>query len=84
MFGQPQDGDYIEVIPAYGRDYKNKKEIEADLVAGKDFQLTTTRQYLTLTDMVAHNFRVIVRYGNQMKVTDMTALVAKTIKASKN
>lgn len=74
---QPQDGEYIEVLPAYGRDYKNKKEIEADLLDGKDFQLTTTRQYLSIRDMKTHQYRVIVRYGKQMKTADMTAVVKK-------
>ena len=83
MFGQVQDGDYIEVLPAYGRDYKNKKEIEVDLVANLDFQLSTTRQYISLTEMVAHQYRVIVRYGNQLKVADMTPVITKAIKASK-
>ena len=29
--------NYIEVLPAYGRDYKNHKEIQTDWDAGKDF-----------------------------------------------
>lgn len=84
MFGQPQDGEYIEVIPAYGRDYKNKKEIVEDLTNGKDFQLTTTRQYINLPQMVEHQFRVIVRYGKLMKTADMTATVTVAIKNAKN
>ncbi len=27
----------IGVVPAYGRDYKSKKEVQADIDAGKDF-----------------------------------------------
>jgi len=27
----------MTLVPAYGRDYKSKKAIEADLAAGKDF-----------------------------------------------
>lgn len=27
----------MNVIPAYGRDYKSKKAVEADWAAGKDF-----------------------------------------------
>lgn len=27
----------LTLTPAYGKDYKSKKEIEADLLAGKDF-----------------------------------------------
>jgi hypothetical protein len=77
MFGQPQDGDYIEVMPAYGRDYKNQKEVIADLKAGKDFQLTTTRQYINLPQMQEHQFRVIIRYGKLMKVMDATNYIGK-------
>lgn len=28
---------YVNLSPAYGRDYKSKKEVETDLLAGKDF-----------------------------------------------
>jgi hypothetical protein len=30
---------FLHVVPAYGRDYKSKKEILADWEAGKDFQI---------------------------------------------
>lgn len=73
----PNDGDWIEVVPAYGRDYKNKAEIEADLLAGKDFKLTTTGQYLNLAQIREHQFKLIVRYNRGMKVTDMSAVVSK-------
>lgn len=76
MFGTPQDGDYIEVVPAYGRDYKNQAEVKAALLDGKDFQLTTTRQYIAIREMKAHNFRVIVRYGKLMKTADMSKVVS--------
>lgn len=29
---------YMELIPAYGRDYKNKKEVETAFREGKDFE----------------------------------------------
>jgi hypothetical protein len=79
----PQDGEYIEVIPAYGRDYKSKSEIEADLVANRDFQLSTTRQYINLEQMVEHQFRVIVRYSKLEKVADMTPVITRAIKIAK-
>lgn len=69
---QPVDGEYIEVLPAYGRDYKNKAAIIEDMLAGRDFQLSTTRQYLNIDTIRAHQYRVIVRYGKLMKVTDVT------------
>ena len=30
---------FLTVVPAYGRDYKNKKEVEKDWVDGKDFRI---------------------------------------------
>lgn len=30
---------YLTIVPAYGRDYKSKKEVEAAWEAGKDFQI---------------------------------------------
>lgn len=73
----PVDGDYIEVTPAYGRDYKSKAAILEDLFANKDFVLTTTQQYLNMNQMWDHKFRVIVRYGKNMKTADVTKDIAK-------
>lgn len=33
--------EYMTVVPAYGRDYKSKKEVQADWDAGKDFLIQT-------------------------------------------
>ena len=30
---------YLTIVPAYGRDYKSGKEVQADWEAGKDFQI---------------------------------------------
>lgn len=30
---------FLHVVPAYGRDYKSKKELLADWNAGKDFRI---------------------------------------------
>lgn len=30
---------YLTVVPAYGRDYKSKKEVQAAWDAGQDFQI---------------------------------------------
>ena len=70
-----QPGDYIEVMPAYGRDYKNQKEIVADLKDGKDFQMTDTRQYINIDEMRKNQFRVIIRYGKLMKVMDASKYI---------
>ena len=32
---------YLTLIPAYGRDYKSKKEVMADWNAGKDFVIAS-------------------------------------------
>lgn len=41
------------VVPAYGRDYKSKKEVLADFLAGKDFRLETFNQsfYFNIQDL---------------------------------
>lgn len=59
----------MTILPAYGRDYKNKAEIQAALDADKDFltselnsQLINKSQLLEL----GHT-SVVVRYGNQRK-----------------
>lgn len=65
---------YIEVIPAYGRDYKNQKDAQADWKAGKDFQISEPGvgtgcrygQYVTRNE--AKDLSVIIRYGNLQKV----------------
>lgn len=41
---------YLSVTPAYGRDYKSKKEVLADWEAGKDFQLQPSGQYMSIRD----------------------------------
>lgn len=32
---------YITLVPAYGKDYKSKKEVLADWTEGKDFQIAS-------------------------------------------
>jgi len=54
--------DWIEVIAAYGRNYSNQAEIQADWNANKDFRVpygpVTNKQ-----DCDEAGIRVIVRYG---------------------
>ena len=59
---------WIEVIPAYGRDYKNQKDARADWHAGKDFRDATTRQYLNKQDADSLGLKVIIRYNRNTKV----------------
>jgi len=59
---------FIEVAPAYGRDYKNQAQVKADWNAGMDFQDLLTRSYINKQDAKALGVEVIIRYANYMKV----------------
>jgi len=62
--------NYQTVIPAYGRDYKNKAEVAADFKNGKDFQLQSLRYgrgYCSIRDF-APGVVVNVRYARLTKV----------------
>ena len=56
------------IRPAYGRDYKNVKELKEDLAAGKDFQLCATGQYCSIRDFPAGT-EVLVRYKKSLQTT---------------
>ena len=60
--------NYIEVIPAYGRDYANQAQVKADWNAGMDFQDALTRSYVNKQDATALGLKVIIRYARLMKV----------------
>lgn len=55
------------LIPAYGRDYRNKKEMMDDWNSGKDFCIATG-SYINISD-AAELFELKVRYGNLRKLT---------------
>ena len=61
---------YLEVVPAYGRDYKSQKEVQADWAAGKDFQAVGLGGggYINKQDADRLGVKVLVRYAKQMKV----------------
>lgn len=59
---------YIEVVPAYGRDYRNQKDARADWDANLDFRVTTTGSYVTKAEAEQQGLKVIIRYSNQRKV----------------
>ena len=62
---------YMEVGPAYGRDYKNQKDVKADWAAGTDFQILDIAyggRYISKPEADAAGFRVIVRYAAMRKV----------------
>lgn len=41
---------FTSVVPAYGRNYKNRQDAKADFLAGKDFKLCLTGQYCSIRD----------------------------------
>jgi hypothetical protein len=59
---------YIEVVPAYGRDYKNQKDARADWDADKDFRDTQSGSYINKSGAEEEGVKVIIRYANQRKV----------------
>jgi len=65
----------VQLTPAYGRDYKSKKAIQADLDADKDFILNDPMSRwdgkpINKTQLLdAGHKEVIVRYGKMRKVT---------------
>jgi len=63
--------DWIEVTPAYGRDYKNQREVKADWDADKDFRDTVSGRYINKSGAQAAGLKVIVRYGKLLKVMSM-------------
>lgn len=60
----------MTLTPAYGRDYKSKKEVLKDFNAGKDFYLHefhSPGQYIN-KEQIAKGTRIFFRYGNFRKV----------------
>jgi hypothetical protein len=60
--------EWVEVEPAYGRDYKTQKAVKADWVADKDFRDTVTGRYLNKSDAERFHLNVVVRYDHSDKV----------------
>lgn len=62
------------LLPAYGRDYKNKAAILADLNADKDFVFSSIQSALVnRPQLVAEGCKsVVVRYAQQRKVTSFS------------
>ena len=59
--------------PAYGRDYKSGKEVKADWVAGKDFQMQLSGQYFTATDITKGD-SVEIRFSKLTKLVVLKGL----------
>ena len=60
--------NYIEAVPAYGRDYKNQSEIKADWRDNKDFKDSMSGSYLNKSDADRLGIKVLVRYARNTKV----------------
>jgi hypothetical protein len=64
----------MTVVPAYGKDYKSKKEIEEALKAGKDFQIADyfhpeDGRYVNREDLLKSKVKTInVRYARLTKI----------------
>ena len=62
---------YIEVIPAYGRDYKSAKDLKFDWSAGKDFMIVTfgpdDGRYINKADSAG--LKILARYHNLTQTT---------------
>ena len=62
----------IQLVPAYGRDYKSQAEVQADWDANKDFWTADFfRGYGVATnkeDCAGMGLRVVIRYARGMKL----------------
>jgi hypothetical protein len=62
----------IQLVPAYGRDYKNQREVQADWDANKDFWTADMfNGYGTATnkqDCESMDLRVVIRYDRGLKL----------------
>ena len=63
---------FLTLLPAYGRDYKNKRLIIDDLNNNKDFLESTTRKYINKQQFKELNISSFnVRYDQQRKITNI-------------
>jgi len=63
----------MTLTPAYGRDYKNKRDVLTDYNAGKDFVIQHIMspfggKYANKQDLATHGEPVKIRYGSLMKL----------------
>lgn len=59
---------YVEVVPAYGRDYANQKDARADWEGGKDFWVAGTMTAVSKREADDFGLKVVIRYSKLMKV----------------
>lgn len=72
----------LTLVPAYGRDYKNKMDLQADFLAGKDFRVTGFHgdSYTNKSDldkMHPGGYTVNARYAGLRKVAVLTIPAVK-------
>lgn len=66
---------YVEVVPAYGRDYKSQAEVKADWNANKDFTVVdfgpNYGRATNKEDCEQMGLKVLVRYAKLTKVVQV-------------
>jgi hypothetical protein len=60
---------WMEVEPAYGRDYTTAKAAKQDWKDGKDFRETSTGSYVNKDGAERLGMSVVIRYAKSLKVT---------------
>ena len=64
--------NYLTLLPAYGRDYKSKKQIIDDLNNNKDFLESTSLRAINKQQFEELNISSFnVRYNQQRKITNI-------------
>lgn len=64
---------YLTVSPAYGRDYRSKKEVQAAWDAGQDFivQDIMSGGYVSKNDSLPEGTVVMARYARMTKIAEI-------------
>lgn len=62
----------MTLIPAYGRDYKSKKEVQEAWEDNQDFKIVSMGGYMgcyvTRAELKGHESRVSIRYAKNRRV----------------
>jgi hypothetical protein len=60
--------NWLELTPAYGRDYKSQKAVKEDWNADKDFVEAFSGSYINKSGAAAGGYSVTIRYAKLQKV----------------
>lgn len=60
--------EWMEVVPAYGQDYKTQAEVKRAWAEGKDFKIPYSGTYCSKAEADRLGWHVNVRYANMRKV----------------